>query len=238
MSANKNITFSPIFDQSVGSVWFNFLRIETLCNLKYGYKVDTEAKIDIYNRNVQEWKKQKYTFAFGAYNGDKMVGFASGYREDKQEMYLHNLYVMPEYKGKGIGKALLEQCELNATLITDKLTLISLDGSLGFYKKCGYAIRDERNCEKKLPEEIMGGVPVFKSVSWFRNVNINLGINIAELEKYKNVPMFAYVSLNRQIDAVAFRTLAGEDKIYINPKKSGMKYFYERKLLSALAKVR
>ena len=238
MSANKNITFSPIFDQSVGAVWFNFVRIETLCNLKYGYKVNKETKIDMYNRNVNEWNKQKYCFAFGAYAGDKMVGFVSGYRENKKEMYLHNLYVMPEYEGQGIGKALLEQSERNASMVADTMTIISLEGALGFYEKCGYSIRDKRNCEKKLPKGVIGVVPVFKSIDSLHGAKINVDIDIKEFEQYKNVPMFAYVSLGREIDGIAVKTKAGETKVWTNLAKSGMKDFYEKKLLAALAKVR
>ena len=238
MQSKPNIRISPIFDQSVGNIWSDFTRIEVACDLKYDYQVSKETKVYIRNRNAEEWKNQKYTFAFGAYNGKKMVGFASGYRENKQEMYLHNLYVLPEYKGKGIGKTLLEQCERNATLVTDKMMLISLPGALSFYEKHKYDIRDERNCEKFLPKEIIGVVPVFKSIDWLQNVKINLDVDIAEFEQYKNLPMFAYVSMGRAIDALGIRVPDGEDKIWTNPKKSGMKDFYEKKLLNALSKVR
>ena len=238
MQTKPNILITPIFDQSAGTVWFDFLRIETLCHQNYGYKVNKETKIDIYNRNVNEWEKQKYTFAFGAYDGNKMVGFASGYREDQQEMYLHNLYVMPEYKGRGIGTALLEQCEHNARLVTDYMTVVSLNEALGFYEKCGYSIYDKRNCEKKLQKDSIGIIPVFKSIDYFHDVDIGLDGDITELKQCKNLPMFAYTSLGRRIDAVALRSLTGENKIWTNSKKYGMKDFYEKKLLGALEKVR
>ena len=238
MQNKPNIRIVPIFDQSVGGIWSDFTRIEVACDLKYDYQVDQKTRLYIYNRNAEEWKNQKYTFAFGAYDGKRMVGFASGYRENKQAMYLHNLYVLPEYEGKGIGKSLLEQSERNASLITDKMTLVSLNGALGFYEKCKYDIRDERNCEKKLPKEFIGVVPVFKSIGWFCDVKYNLVIGVSELDQYKNLPMFAYVSLGRAIDGLGIRMPNGEDKIWTNPKKLGMKDFYEKKLLSALAKVR
>lgn len=238
MQSKQNIRIVPIFDQSVGGVWADFTRIEAACDLKYGYNIGKKTRNYVYNRNMKEWEKEKYTFAFGAYVGEKMVGFASGYRENKQEMYLHNLYVLPEYEGKGIGKSLLGQSERNASLITDKMTLISLSGALSFYENRKYNILDECNCEKKLSKEFVGVVPVFKSIDWLRNVKINLDIDTTKLEHDENLPMFAYVSLGREIDGLALRTSTGEDKIWTNPKKLAMKDFYEKKLQSALSKVR
>lgn len=238
MQSKQNIRIVPIFDQSVGGVWSDFTRIEVACDLKYGYNIGKKTRNYVYNRNKEEWKSQKYTFAFGAYDGKKMVGFASGYRENKQEMYLHNLYVLPEYEGKGIGKSLLGQSERNASLITDKMTLISLSGALSFYENRKYNILDECNCEKKLSKEFVGVVPVFKSIGWLRDVKFNLDVDISDLDQYKNLPMFAYVSLGREIDGLALRTADGKDKIWTNPKKLAMKDFYEKKLLSTLAKLR
>lgn len=239
MQSKLDITISPIFNQSIGGVWSDFARIEMCCDEEVcGFKINDADRQRIYDRNIEEWESQKYTFAFGAYDGKKMVGFASGYRESKQGMYLHNLYVLPKYEGKGIGKSLLEQCERNAALITNKMTLVSLFDALGFYEKYGYSVRDKRKGEKKLPKEFVGVVPVFKSIGWLRNVKFNLDVDISDLDQYKNQPMFAYVSLGREIDGLGIKTSNGEDKIWTNPKKSGMKDFYERRLLSALAKVR
>ena len=237
MQVKPDIRIVPIFDQSVDGIWSDFAHIEMYCHkYVYGFNANKKNVQRIYDRNFEEWEKQEYTFAFGAYNGKKMVGFASGYRENNQEMYLHSLYVLPEYECKGIGKSLLEQSERNASLITNKMTLVSLFGALGFYKKHGYSVRD--NCEKELSKEIIGVVPVFKSLHCLRDVKMNIDANIKDFERYKNLPMFAYVSLGREIDGLGIRTPNGENKIWTNPKKSGMKDFYEKKLLGALEKVR
>ena len=237
MSANKNVMIAPIFDQSVGNIWSDFTRIELSCDREYGFDVSTFAKKRILLGHESDWKYRKNNFAFAAYDGIKMVGFASGYQDNKN-MYLRNLYVGSKYKGFGIGKRLLEQSEHYASLISDKMTVISLFGALGFYGKSGYAIRDNSNGEKFLPKSIIGVVPVFKSIDCLRNVKINLDIDTKELEQNGNIPMFAYVSLEREMDGLVVKTKTGDTKIWTNPKKQGMKDFYEKRLLTALEKVR
>ena len=238
MQNKPNIRITPIFDQSVGTVWSDFTRIELSCDREYGFSVNDISKKRILLGHEVDWKCEKNNFAFAAYDGIKIVGFSTGYQMNEKDMYLRNLYVNPKYKGLGIGKALLEQSERSAILKAKKMTVISLFGALGFYEKYGYSIRDKSNCEKKLPEEIIGVVPVFKSIDGLRNVNINLDIDIKDFEQYKTMPMFAYVSLKREIDGLAVNTKTGETKIWTNPNKRGMKDFYEKKLLAALAKVR
>ena len=238
MSVNKNIMIAPIFDQSVGTVWSDFTRIELSCDCEYGFDVGAIAKKRILLGHESDWKYEKNNFAFAAYDGIKMVGFTTGYQEKTKDVYLRNLYVAPKYKGFGLGKRLLEQSERYASLITDKMTVISLPGALGFYEKRGYSIRDKSNCEKFLPDEFIGVVPLFKSLGSLRDMKFNLDVDIAEFEQYKNMPMFAYVSLGRKIDGLAIETGASGTKIWTNPTKSGMKDFYEKRLLTALAKVR
>lgn len=238
MFTDKKIIISPVFDQSVGTVWSNFAQIELSCDREYGFSVGPVDKRRILLGYETDWKYEKNNFAFVAYDGIKIVGFATGYQDNKTDMYLRNLYVNPKYKGMGIGKSLLEQSERNAALVADNMTIVSLSGALGFYEKYGYSIRDKSNCEKKLPKDIIGVVPVFKSIDCFRDIKINLDIDITELERNKNLPMFAYVSLGREIDGLAVKTKAANTKIWTNPNKRGMKDFYEKKLLAALAKVR
>ena len=238
MSVDKKIIISPVFDQSAGNIWSDFTRIELLCDCEYGFSVGTVDKKRILLGHETDWKCKKNNFAFAAYDGIKIVGFATGYQGNETDMYLRNLYVAPTYKGNGIGKALLEQSERHATLVSDKMTIVSLSGALGFYEKYGYSIRDKSNCEKELPENIIGVVPLFESIDSLRDVKINLDIDIMELQQNKNLPIFAYVSLGREIDAIAIKTKTGKDKIFTNPGKSGMTDFYEKKLLAALAKVR
>ena len=238
MSVNKNVIIAPIFDKSFDGVWSDFTRIELLCDRENGLSVSNIDKKRILLGHEVDWKYQKNNFAFAAYDGIEMVGFATGYQENITDMYLHNLYVVPKYKGLGIGKSLLKQSERNATMNADKMTVVSLSEALGFYEKHGYNILNKRNCEKKLPENITGVIPVFESIDWLCNIKINLDIDTVELEQYKNLPMFAYVSLGREIDGVAVKTKIGDTKIWINPNKQGEKDFYEKKLLAALAKVR
>lgn len=238
MKAKPEITIVPVFDQSKGDVWSEFTRIEMLCDkITCGYKVGAKDKKRIYDQHVFEWKYEPYNFAFAAYDGDKMVGFASGYRETRQDMYLHNLYVEPEYNGLGIGKNLLAQSERAAALVTDNMTLMSLSGALKFYEHCGYGIHDRRNCEKGLSKEIIGVVPVFKSTGWLRVKN-KTDFDKSFFARYKYAPVFAYVSLGREMDAIAARTPDGEIQMWANEKKRGMKDFYEKQLLRALVKVR
>ena len=88
---------------------------------------------------------QPYTFYIGAFDGDVLVGYAGvamlGPRDDP-EFEVHTIGVQRDYRGRGIGRALMDQLVHTADLLdgpmflevrTDNTPAIELYASFGFY---------------------------------------------------------------------------------------------------------
>lgn len=240
MQNKTEIIISPIFNQKK-DFWQDFVRIEGLCYAQQGFSLSDEEARNMIQSFENQWKNVKCNFAFAAYNGAQMVGFANGYRENKFDMYLHNLCVDPKYQGYGIGTDLLKQSEKAAQLKTQNMTVVvSRPEEIGFYKKHGYTNYDNRNLLKKLSGQMVGPVPVFGSFSGLKpKVNIRTfrgeGFSKDKIKQYnlKRIhPLFVYVTPRYEIEAVAFRTPDSDDMMWYNDSLFG------RQLEKALAKVR
>ena len=87
----------------------------------------------------------RHTFYLGAFDGDELVGFAGlamlGPKDDP-EFEIHTIGVAPEHRGRGIGRALVDQMAHTADLLdgpmflevrTDNAPAIGLYESFGFF---------------------------------------------------------------------------------------------------------
>lgn len=70
--------------------------------------------------------------ANGKYAGDVILG-----DKGKGKKYIVDFSVLPEYQGKGIGKAALEKVKR----VNQKLKAITRKETLGFFLKCGFVIK-------------------------------------------------------------------------------------------------
>jgi len=248
MIKNKKISFDvvPVFDQVADSnLWFNFAKIETKCNTeKYNYHFDRYVKSRIRKEHEYSWEHFKNNIAFVAYHSNKMLGFATAYKIGDKKMYLRDLYVDPKYNGMGIGKSLLDKTERAASLVADSMEIVSLEGAISFYKEQGYSHpedcedKESRGLVKTLSKPVVGAVPVFK---WQRKFLAKMNINVdnALLVGCKHLPIFAYLSINREIDGVAVRLPDGEKLVWVNEKNGApMIPFYKNELLRAISRVR
>lgn len=232
----------PIFNQPANPrVWHDFTELEMRCDSeKYNYSVDDRDRTRIFKGHMDDWMHQKYNMAFAAYRGEQMLGFASGFEDpdSKSEIYLHNLYVDPKLNGMGIGRQLLEKMEKAASLVSEYMDLISLNGALSFYESCGYKNFDDRYLFKKLEKIPVGVIPVFK---WRKKMRakLNMDVDYGLLQHSKNQPIFVYVSYGKEIDGVALKLPDGKDVVWVNQNKGqSMAEFYKQQLLKALSKVR
>ena len=240
MQTRQNIRIVPIFNQAANpKIWSDFTRLEMLCDtVKYGYQSDDSDKKRIYEGHMDNWIYKRYNFAFAAYDENIMVGFANGFLENRSEMYLRNLYVNPQYNGIGIGKRLLEQSERVANLVVSNMSVISLNGAVSFYETCGYENPDNRYMLKKLPQNLIGVVPVFKTLLGGMRAKVKAPYDRKLVRQCKNQPIFVYVTPDREIDGVAVRTPDKEIKIWINERNRGMIDFYKKQLMQAFEKVK
>ena len=230
----------PVFNQSADArTWHDFTELEMKCDSeKYNYDIDDRDRARIFKGHMDDWKYNNYKIAFAAYHGEQMVGFATGYKQEDNSVYLRNLYVDPQYNGMGIGRQLLDKTEQAATLVAGRLELVSLNGAVSFYESRGYENIDNRTMFKKLQKLSVGVVPVFK---WYKKLHAKLNVDVDHtlLQHYKYQPIFVYVSYGREIDGVALKMPDGKDVIWVNKNKSqSMADFYVQQLSKALSKIR
>ena len=240
MQTKPEIKIVPIFDQaSDPKIWSDFARINILCRtVEYGYQQKENDAKDIINGYRTIWE-QRHNFAFAAYDGQTMVGFAKCHStEDKKEIYFSDLYVDPKYKGFGIGKRLLQQRERAADIYYEYISLAALDKKVvNFFVKRGYTNYDDRYMKKELPKHVIGVIPVFQPLVGLR-AKIKVKYDKKLVDACKNRPVFVYVNDKYEIDGVAVETPAKEVKIWVNEKKRGMVDFYNKMLLNAMNNIR
>jgi ribosomal protein S18 acetylase RimI-like enzyme len=68
--------------------------------------------------------------------GENVIGFVRGLTDGEITTYIAELLVDPRYRGKGLGRLLLEAC--HALHPHTRLDLISTEEALSFYKKKGF----------------------------------------------------------------------------------------------------
>ena len=98
----------------------------------------TERKV------LDEASNSRDLHAYVAMDGDKAVGYCgfSNYNNDTKALYVRLLNAHPDYKGKGVGKALVLQCvKRTIELGYPRLDIHTWPGNtdaVPLYKKCGY----------------------------------------------------------------------------------------------------
>ena len=75
-----------------------------------------------------------------AVTGDRMVGFIAGdLRPSEQMAWIATVGVLPEYRGRGIGEALIRACEEQLDTPTVRLSVrLSNEGAVRLYQRLGY----------------------------------------------------------------------------------------------------
>jgi ribosomal protein S18 acetylase RimI-like enzyme len=74
--------------------------------------------------------------ALVAVDGETVVGFVRGLTDGAITMYIAEMAVDAQQRGRGIGRALLDTCHF--LYPTTRLDLLSVDDARDFYKACGF----------------------------------------------------------------------------------------------------
>jgi GNAT superfamily N-acetyltransferase len=83
----------------------------------------------------------------GVYDGERQVGFARAFTDGVSLVYLADVYVLPEYRGQGVGVQLVREMVENGPYDGLRWILHTRDAH-GLYRKAGFGEPSERVMER------------------------------------------------------------------------------------------
>jgi GNAT superfamily N-acetyltransferase len=83
----------------------------------------------------------------GVYDGDRQVGFARAFTDGVALVYLADVYVLPEYRGQGLGVQVVREMVENGPYANLRWILHTRDAH-GLYRKLGFGEPSERVMER------------------------------------------------------------------------------------------
>ena len=83
----------------------------------------------------------------GLYDGDRQVGFARAFTDGVSLIYLADVYVLPEFRGRGLGVELIREIVDNGPYADLRWVLHTRD-ALGLYAKLGFGEPSPRLMER------------------------------------------------------------------------------------------
>ena len=87
----------------------------------------------------------------GVYDGTKQVGFARAFTDGESLVYLADVYVLEEYRGRGLGVELVREMVDNGPYADQRWLLHTRDAH-DLYRKFGFAEASERVLERRRPD--------------------------------------------------------------------------------------
>jgi GNAT superfamily N-acetyltransferase len=97
---------------------------------------------DVVERLIREAQR-----VVGVYDGERQVGFARAFTDGVSLVYLADVYVLPEYQGRGVGVRLVREMVENGPYADLRWVLHTRDAH-GLYQKFGFAEPSERLMER------------------------------------------------------------------------------------------
>lgn len=95
---------------------------------------------------VLQWVRRKIEAQIGEYQRVLMDGSLAGYvhfHPDGERMELDDLYILPEYRGQGIGTAVVEKCCAETEKPVYLYVFRRNEGAVRLYKRLGFEIVQE-----------------------------------------------------------------------------------------------
>ena len=86
----------------------------------------------------------------GVYDGSRQIGFARAFTDGVSLVYLADVYVLPEYRGRGLGVELVREMVENGPYGELRWVLHTRDAH-DLYRKFGFAEPSERVMERNKP---------------------------------------------------------------------------------------
>src|SRR4051812_17105800 len=92
---------------------FKEIRLQALKNNPEAFASTYEAEV---NKTIEEIKRKmpiNNSFILGCYQEKELIGIVYLYHEERVKVrhkaFVRSMYVKPEYRGKGVGKLLLDE---------------------------------------------------------------------------------------------------------------------------------
>ena len=90
-------------------------------------------------RSLEQTKKAiEHSICFGVYDGDRQVAFARVVSDRATFAYLGDVFVIPEYQGRGIGKMLMEAIVAHPELQGLRRWVLATRDAHTLYEKYGF----------------------------------------------------------------------------------------------------
>jgi GNAT superfamily N-acetyltransferase len=86
----------------------------------------------------------------GLYAGERQVGFARAFTDGVAAVYLADVYVLPEFRGRGLGLELVREM-IDGSAWADRKWLLHTADAHELYRKLGFAEPSERVMERVPP---------------------------------------------------------------------------------------
>jgi GNAT superfamily N-acetyltransferase len=98
-------------------------------------------------RETQDRLIDEATRVVGLYDGDRQIGFCRAFSDGLALAYLADVYVLDEYRGRGLGEELVREMVENGPLAGVKWMLHTADMHR-LYRKLGFAEPSQRAMER------------------------------------------------------------------------------------------
>jgi GNAT superfamily N-acetyltransferase len=99
------------------------------------------SKESYWAMNISEQRVQKScenSLCFGVYNGTEQIGFARAITDYATFSYLADVYILPAYQGKGLGKWLMECIMAHPDLQELRRWILATKDAHGLYEQNGF----------------------------------------------------------------------------------------------------
>jgi GNAT superfamily N-acetyltransferase len=98
-------------------------------------------------RDVQERLVHEAVRVVGLYDGDRQIGFCRAASDGVSFVYLADVYVLEEYRGRGLGEELVREM-IDRGPLADKRWLLHTTNMHQLYRKLGFDVPDFKVMER------------------------------------------------------------------------------------------
>jgi GNAT superfamily N-acetyltransferase len=138
---SKNNEFLISTDKSL-------LQIEVIHNF-----LSTESYWAQYRTLEQTKTAIEHSICFGVYDGEKQIGFARVVSDRATFAYIGDVFILDEYRGRGLGKRLMEQILAHPDLQNLRRWILATRDAHGLYEQFEFSVlrHPERWMERPAP---------------------------------------------------------------------------------------